>query len=90
MVRDLLKEVLKEEAVREEQTVSLSESFSKKLREEMQRQAVTQEELAGRLGTTQGYIPYLLNPKSNLSMRTISRVLSALDLKFEFTFVELE
>ena len=86
MVRDLLKEVLIEETLRAEQTVSLSESFSKMLREEMKKQCVTQEELAARLGTTQGYVPYLLNSKSNLSLKTISRVLTALDMRLIFSF----
>lgn len=90
MVRDLLKEVLNEESLREQQTLSLSEAFSKELREEMRRQSVTQEELAARLGTTQGYVPYLLNRKSNLSLKTISRVLAALDKKLSFSFEELE
>ena len=78
-MRDLLKEVLVEENLREEQVSSLSEAFSNKLRKEMKKQGVTQEELAGRLGTTQGYIPYLLSKKSNLSLKTVSRVLTALD-----------
>ena len=90
MVRDLLKEVLLEEALREQQEESLSETFANRLREEMKLQGVTQEELAARLGTTQGYIPYLLNRKSNLSIKTISKVLMALDMKLTFTFEGLE
>ena len=89
-MRDLLKEVLQEEDLRESKSLSLSEAFSNKLREEMKRQGVTQEELAGRLGTTQGYIPYLLSKKSNLSLKTVSRVLTALDKQLTFDFVELE
>ena len=90
MVRDLLKEVLIEETLREQQTVTLSEAFAKELREEMKKQGVTQEELAARIGTTQGYVPYLLNPKSNLSLKTISRVLASLGKKLVFSFEELE
>ena len=90
MVRDLLKEVLLEEAVREDEATSLAVSFAEKLREEMSRQQITQEELAARMGTTQGYIPYLLNGKSNLSLKTIAKVLTALDKRFQFTFEELE
>ena len=90
MVRDLLKEVLIEETLREQQTITLSEAFARALREEMKKQSITQEELAARLGTTQGYVPYLLNPKSNLSLKTISRVLTALDKRLAFSFEELE
>ena len=90
MVRDLLKEVLLEENRRTEQELWLSEDFAKKLREEMKKQGVTQEELAARLGTTQGYVPYLLNIKSNLSLKTVSRVLAALDKKLSFQFESLE
>ena len=90
MVRDLLKEVLLEETQREKQELRLSETFAKSLREEMKKQGVTQEELAARLGTTQGYVPYLLNIKSNLSLKTISRVLAALDKKLTFIFEALE
>jgi len=90
MVRDLLKEVLLEETVRENNATSLAVAFAKKLRKEMEQQGVTQEELAARMGTTQGYVPYLLNGKSNLSLKTIAKVLTALDRKFSFEFEAME
>ena len=86
MVRDLLKEVLLEESFRKTEGTSLSASFAKKLRAEMEGQGITQEELASRLGTTQGYIPYLLNENSNLSLKTVAKVLVALDRTLTFEF----
>jgi antitoxin component HigA of HigAB toxin-antitoxin module len=45
----------------------------------MEQQGVTRAELAKRLGKSKGYITQLLDGRTNMTLRTISDVLTALD-----------
>jgi plasmid maintenance system antidote protein VapI len=51
--------------------------------EQMEKQEITKTELAKRLGRTKGYITQLLDGRANMTLRTISDMMWALDCGLE-------
>jgi len=57
--------------------------------EQMEKQGVTKTELAKRLGRTKGYITQLLDGRANMTLRTISDMMWALDCGLEVSAAAL-
>lgn len=64
--------------------------FAQALRDEMDRSCLRPVHLAERLGKHRSYVARLLNGKANLTLRTMTRVVRALDMELAFVMTPTE
>ncbi|WP_367401438.1 helix-turn-helix domain-containing protein [Solimonas sp. SE-A11] len=72
----------------ESKPLSLREFFGRNLRLERTRAALTQEELAAKVGTDQGYISQMERGVAWASLEMVERLATALDIKAAVLFDE--